>query len=277
MERDAIAPELNRLLGALPEPELGQMRADLSLVWCASGRVLHEPDAALHYVWFPTTAIVSLLQIMPDGKSSEVAMIGNEGMVGIPVFTGGESMSSRAVVVVPGYAYRLPRLSFKRLCGRAGGRRRGALNGLLLRYSQALIGHFAQTAICNRHHAVAEQLCSLLLMARDRAFTDELPLTHELIASLIGVRRTGITEAARDLRAAGLIAYRHGRITLLRRAALEACACDCHAVVRRQYEHLLPGPASAGGDAVAYAGGQTDGAPRITLNAKSAVGPATRS
>lgn len=234
------APDQNYLLAALPGADLERLYPDLELIWMPFGKVLHESGACLHHVYFPTTAIVSLLYIVEDGGSAEVAVIGNDGMIGIALFMGGDSMPNRAVVLSEGYAYRLHRPLLKHEFNRFGGRRKGALNSLLLRYMQALVTQMAQTAVCNRHHSVAQQLCRWLLLSMDRSASNELVMTQELIASMLGVRREGVTEAARKLQAAGVIQYSRGRITVLDRSALEARTCECYAVVRKEYERLLP-------------------------------------
>jgi CRP-like cAMP-binding protein len=237
----------NQLLAALPPAEFERLVPDMELIWMPPGKVLHESRDYLHYVYFPTTSIVSLLNIMEDGGSTEVAVIGNDGMVGIALFMGGETMPLRAVVLSAGYAYRLPSRLLRQEFNRFGGRRGGALNHLMLRYTQALLTQMAQTAVCNRHHSLSQQLCRLLLLTADRSPSNELMMTQELIANLLGVRREGITEAAGKLQAAGLIHYNRGHITVLDRSGLEAHACECYALVRKECDRLIPRQVSLGG------------------------------
>lgn len=237
------SPRQNQLLAALPQSDFERLQADLELVWMPLGKVLHESGDRLQHVYFPATAIVSLLYVVENGGSAQVAVIGNEGMVGIAVFMGGETMPNRAVVLSAGYAYRLQRPALKLECNRVGGRRSGAFNQILLRYTQALVTQMAQTAVCNRHHSVSQQLCRWLLLNVDRLPSNELMMTQELIANMLGVRREGITEAAGKLQAAGVIQYNRGRIVVLDRPALEARVCECYSVVRKEYERLLPQPA----------------------------------
>jgi len=237
----------NRLLALLPAAELERLRADLEPVWLPFGKALHEPGDRMLYVYFPTTAIVSLLHVMEDGGSAEVAVIGNDGMVGIALFTGGETMPNRAAVLSAGHAYRLPGTVFKREFNRFGGRRSGALNHLLLRYTQALAIQMAQTAVCNRRHTVSQQLCRWLLLVSDRSPSNELTMTQEFIAGMLGVRREGVTEAAGKLQSAGLIQYNRGHIVVLDRPGLEAHACECYRVVRAEHDRLLSQPILAEG------------------------------
>lgn len=237
-----ISPRQNQLLAALPSADFERIYSSLELIWMPSGKVLHDSGDRLYYVYFPTTAIVSLLYVVENGGSAEVAVIGNDGMIGIALFMGGESMPNRAVVLSAGYAYRLNRRVLNHEFNRSGGRRSGAFTHLLLRYTQALLTQMAQTAVCNRHHSVSQQLCRWLLLSIDRSPSDELMMTHELIANMLGVRREGVTEAAGKLQAMGIIRYNRGRIKVLDRPALEARACECYAVVRKEYERLLPPP-----------------------------------
>jgi CRP-like cAMP-binding protein len=199
------------------------------------GHVLYESGHELRHVYFPTDSIVSLLYVMLDGASAEVAVVGNEGIIGIALFMGGETMPNRAVVQSAGHAYRLPGQLLKQAFQDSI-----ALQHLLLRYTQALLTQLAQTAVCNRHHSLDQQLCRWLLLSRDRLSSDELLMTQELIANMLGVRREGVTEAAGKLQAAGLIRYQRGHITVLDRAGLEARACECYEVVKREYDRLLP-------------------------------------
>jgi CRP-like cAMP-binding protein len=199
------------------------------------GQVLYEPGATLTHVYFPTTSIVSLLYVMENGASTEISMVGNEGLVGISLFMGGESTPSRAVVQSAGLGFRLKAQLMKNEFERSG-----PVLHLLLRYTQALITQMAQTAVCNRHHTLDQQLCRWLLLSLDRLQANELAMTQELIANMLGVRREGVTEAAVKLQQAGLISYARGHITVLDRAGLEKRTCECYAVVKREYDRLLP-------------------------------------
>jgi CRP-like cAMP-binding protein len=225
----------NHLLAALPEAEWQRWLPKLELVEMPLGEVLYESGVTLSHVYFPTTAIVSLLYVMENGASAEIAVVGNEGLVGVSLFMGGESTPSRAVVQSAGQGIRLAARSMKDEFNRAG----PALH-LLLRYTQALITQMAQTAVCNRHHSVDQQLCRWLLLSLDRLQGDELVMTQELIANMLGVRREGVTEAALSLQQAGLIRYARGHITVLDRAGLEKRTCECYAVVKKEYDRLLP-------------------------------------
>ena len=198
-------------------------------------QVLYEPDATLTHVYFPTTSIVSLLYVMENGASAEIAVVGNEGLVGVSLFMGGESTPSRAVVQSAGHGLRLKAQLMKDEFNRAG-----PVLHLLLRYTQALITQMSQTAVCNRHHTLDQQLCRWLLLSLDRLQANELTMTQELIANMLGVRRQGVVEAAGNLQKAGLIDYRRGHISVLDRPGLEARVCECYAVVKREYERLLP-------------------------------------
>jgi CRP-like cAMP-binding protein len=199
------------------------------------GMVLYESGNELRHVYFPTTAIVSLLYVMLDGASAEIAVVGNEGIIGVALFMGGETMPNRAVVQSAGQAYRLKGQLLKQEFNRSG-----ELQHLLLRYTQALLTQMAQTAVCNRHHSLDQQLCRWLLLSIDRLPSNELAMTQELIANMLGVRREGVTEAAGKLQKAGLIRYQRGHITVLDRAGLEARACECYAVVKKEFDRLLP-------------------------------------
>jgi CRP-like cAMP-binding protein len=225
----------NRLLAALPEAEWQRWLPQLELVEMPLGEVLYESGGTLSHVYFPTTAIVSLLYVMENGASAEIAVVGNEGLVGVSLFMGGESTPSRAVVQSAGHGIRLEAQSMKNEFNRAG-----PTLHLLLRYTQALITQMAQTAVCNRHHSVDQQLCRWLLLSLDRLEGDELVMTQELIANMLGVRREGVTEAALSLQQAGLIRYARGHITVLSRAGLEKRTCECYAVVKKEYDRLLP-------------------------------------
>ena len=199
------------------------------------GEALYESGGQLRHVYFPTTSIVSLLYVMEDGASAEIAIVGNEGILGISLFMGGDTTPSRAMVQSGGYAYRLKADLLKTEFGRFG-----PSMHLLLRYTQALITQMAQTAVCNRHHSVDQQLCRWLLLSLDRLQSNELTMTQELIANMLGVRREGVTEAAGKLQAAGLINYRRGTITVLDRPGLEKQACECYQVVKTEFDRLLP-------------------------------------
>jgi CRP-like cAMP-binding protein len=228
-------PRQNHLLDALPLIDYERIAARLELVSLKLGDVLYEPDIPLRYVYFPTTAILSLLYVMEDGASAEIAIVGNEGILGIALFMGGETTPSRAVVQSAGHGYRLKAQFLKEEFGRFGPFLR-----LLLRYTQALITQMAQTAVCNRHHSVDQQLCRWLLLSLDRLATSELSMTQELIANMLGVRREGVTEAAGKLQVAGLIQYRRGKITVLDRPRLESRSCECYQVVKTEFDRLLP-------------------------------------
>jgi len=230
----AHLPTENLLLAALPAAEYRQLLPHLEPVELASGCSLYEPGDRRGSVFFPTTAIVAKLYVMENGASSEAAITGNEGVVGIASFLGGDSATDRAVVVSAGYAYRLSTRVLMREFERGG-----SLQHLLLRYTQALLTQTAQTAICNRHHTVDQQLCRLLLLCLDRLISSELHMTQELISQLLGVRREGVTEAATRLRDAGLIQYHRGSITVLDRPGLEQRVCECYAVVKRETGRLL--------------------------------------
>jgi CRP-like cAMP-binding protein len=225
----------NSLLAALPDPEWQRWEPLLQRVDMPLGEVLYESGATLAHVYFPTTSIVSLLYVMENGASAEIAVVGNEGIVGISLFMGGESTPSRAVVQSAGHGFRLNAQLMKDEFERAG-----AVLHLLLRYTQALITQMSQTAVCNRHHSLDQQLCRWLLLSLDRLRGNELAMTQELIANMLGVRREGVTEAALKLQEAGLISYARGHITVLNRAGLEKRTCECYAVVKREYGRLLP-------------------------------------
>jgi CRP-like cAMP-binding protein len=231
----AIDPLQNRLLAALPDADRRRWHPNLELVSLRLGEVLYEPGVTLSHVYFPTTAIVSLLYVMEDGASAEIAVAGNEGIVGISLFMGGDSTPSRAVVQSAGHALRLKSQILK-----DDFKRHGPVLYLLLRYTQALITQMAQTAVCNRHHSVDQQLCRWLLLSLDRLPGDKLVMTQELISNMLGVRREGVTEAALKLQNARVIRYARGRITVLDRQGLEKLTCECYAVVKKEYDRLLP-------------------------------------
>lgn len=225
----------NDLLSALPAPELQRWLPQLETVDLPLGHVLYEAGAALTHVYFPTTAIVSLLYVLENGGSAEIAVVGKEGIVGIALFMGGDSTPNRAVIQSAGKGLRLGARALNEEFNRAG-----PVLHLLLRYTQALIAQMSQTAVCNRHHGLDQQLCRWLLLSLDRLPGNDLVMTQELIANMLGVRREGVTEAALKLQAAGLIRYSRGRIKVLDRTGLEARSCECYAVVKNEYDRLLP-------------------------------------
>ena len=229
------SPTQNHLLAALPTADYERLLPDLDLVPLPLGMAVYESGGKLDYVYFPTDCIVSLLYVMKSGASAEIAVVGYEGLVGVALFMGGESTPSRAVVQSAGNAYRLPSKTLKREFEQSG-----PLQHLLLRYTQALITQMAQTAVCNRHHTVEQQLARWLLLSLDRLNSNELNMTQELIANMLGVRRKGVTEAAGKLQAAGLIQYIRGHIKVLDRPKLEQQVCECYAVVKRETDRLLP-------------------------------------
>ena len=227
-------PKINQLIAALPEAEWKRWLPQLELVEMALGQVLYESGATLKHVYFPISCIVSLLYVMENGASAEIAIVGNEGIVGISLFMGGESTPSRGIVQSAGQAYRLKAQTIKDEFKHA------PVLHLLLRYTQALITQMAQTAVCNRHHSLDQQLCRWLLLSLDRLQGNQLAMTQELIANMLGVRREGVTEGALKLQKAGLISYTRGRITVLDRVGLQERTCECYEVVKKEYERLLP-------------------------------------
>jgi CRP-like cAMP-binding protein len=228
-------PHQNHLLDALPTGDYERLASHLELIPMALGDVLYESGGRLRYVYFPTTSIVSLLYVLEDGASAEIAIVGNEGILGISLFMGGNTTPSRAIVQSAGHAFRLRAdlltNEFERY---------GPTMHLLLRYTQALITQMAQTAVCNRHHSVDQQLCRWLLLSLDRLASNELSMTQELIANMLGVRREGVTEAAGKLQDAGLIRYRRGMISVVDRPGLESRVCECYQVVKTEFDRLLP-------------------------------------
>ncbi len=228
-------PGQNHLLAALSGDDFDRVSANLKLVPLELGSVLYESGSRQRAVYFPTTAIVSLLYMLADGASAEIAVVGNEGIIGVSLFMGGETTPSRAVVQSAGHAYRLPGKFLKLEFNRGD-----AMQHLLLRYTQALLTQMAQTAVCNRHHSLDQQLCRWLLLSLDRLAGNELVMTQELIANMLGVRREGVTEAAGNLQSAKLIKYSRGHITVLDRRGLEARTCECYAVVKKESDRLLP-------------------------------------
>ena len=228
------SPNQNHLLAALPTAEFERLAAHLEPVPMPLGEILYEPGEQLRHAYFPTTAIVSLHYVMESGASAETAGVGNEGVVGVSLFMGGNTTPSSAVVQTAGHAYRLEGRLLKQEFNRAG-----LMQRLLLRYTQALITQMTQTAACNRHHSIEQQLCRWLLLTLDRLPSNELVMTQELVANALGVRREGITEAAGKLQRAGVIRYRRGHISVLERSGLEAGACECYAVVKKEIGRLL--------------------------------------
>ncbi len=234
-----VGPRRNHLLASLPDAEWARWLPALEPVDLPLGMVLYEPGNTLSHLYFPTTAIVSLLYVMENGASAEIAVVGNDGLVGISLFMGGGSTPSRAVVQSAGEGWRFPSAALKEEFTHA------PVLHLLLRYTQALITQMAQTAVCNRHHSLHQQLCRWLLLSLDRLPGNELVMTQELIANMLGVRREGITEGAVKLQKAGVIRYSRGRIVVLDRPGLEKLACECYAVVKKEYDRLLPDQVSS--------------------------------
>lgn len=237
---DARDPRRNHLLGALPQEEWARWSGQLEFVPLHLGQVIYESGRPQSHVYFPTTAIVSLLYVMEDGASAEIAVVGYEGVVGVALFMGGETTPSRAVVQSAGGCFRLRAATIKSEFNRYG-----VGMHLLLRYTQALLTQMAQTAVCNRHHLLEQQLCRWLLLSLDRIAGDKLVMTQELIANMLGVRREGVTEAALKLQKQGLIEYARGHITVIDRPGLEERSCECYAVVKREYDRLLNTPLPA--------------------------------
>ncbi|MBC7919061.1 MAG: Crp/Fnr family transcriptional regulator [Rhodoferax sp.] len=233
-------PRQNQLLAALPDAEWNRWRPYLEPVELAFGQVLCESGRTPAYVYFPTTAIVSLLYLTQDGASVEVAVVGNDGLVGISLFMGGDATPNQAVVQSAGLGYRLRAQAVKNEFERAG-----AVLRMLLRYTQSMIAQVAQTAACNRYHSIDQQLCRRLLLGLDRLPSAELAMTHELVSNLLGVRREGVTAAALKLQQAGVIRYSRGHIVVLDRQRLEQRTCECYAVAKREYDRLLPMPLAA--------------------------------
>jgi CRP-like cAMP-binding protein len=231
----AVDKSSNHLLAALPTAEWQRWQSQLELVDLRLGQVLYESGGKMSYVYFPIDAIVSLLTVLEDGDSAEIAVVGNEGIVGVSLFMGGETTPSRAVVQSAGKSVRLSAHVLKKEFSISP-----AVMHLLLRYTQALITQMTQTAACNRHHSLDEQLCRWLLLSLDRLHGTHLVMTQELIANMLGVRREGVTEAAGRLQRAGLISYTRGKINVLDRAGLEQRSCECYAVVKKEYDRLLP-------------------------------------
>ncbi|MDP5205522.1 Crp/Fnr family transcriptional regulator [Alishewanella sp. SMS9] len=230
-----ISPLCNHLLAALPQEVQTRIFPFVELVELPLGKVIYEPGYKMAYVYFPVDSIVSLLYVMKSGASAEISVVGNEGLIGVALFMGGKSTSSRAIVQSAGYAYRL---KAHRLTEEF--ERHGQLLDLMLRYTQSLITQMAQTAVCNRHHTIDQQLCRWLLLSLDRLPDNHLTMTQELIANMLGVRREGVTEAAGKLQKLGVIDYHRGHITVLDRPKLEKLSCECYAVVKKENDRLLP-------------------------------------
>ena len=227
-------PRDNHILDALPDEERERLFPHLSFVSMPLGKVLYESGESLKHIYFPTDSIVSLLYVMKDGASAEIAVVGNEGAIGVALFMGGETTPSRAIVQSAGSAFRLEGKRLKQEFNR-----HGQMLHVLLRYTQSLITQMAQTAVCNRHHSVNQQLCRWLLLSLDRLRSNELKMTQELIANMLGVRREGVTAAAGELQKAGVIRYSRGKITVLDRAKLEQLSCECYSVVKKESDRLL--------------------------------------
>ena len=234
-------PRQNHILDALPKLERERLFPHLKLVPLPLGMVVYESGATLRHIYFPTNSIVSLLYVMQDGASAEIAVVGNEGVIGVSLFMGGETTPSRAIVQSAGYAYRLTGARLKLEFGR-----HGELLHILLRYTQSLLTQMSQTAVCNRHHTLDQQLCRWLLLSLDRLSGNRLEMTQELIANMLGVRREGVTEAAGKLQKLGAIRYVRGKITVLDRPLLERLSCECYSVVKRETDRLMaPHPLAA--------------------------------
>jgi CRP-like cAMP-binding protein len=232
---NVYTPLRNQLLSALGTEEFKRLSVNLEPVEMPLGQVLHEPGDQLKYVYFPTTAIVSLLYVLENGASAEIAVVGNEGILGISLFMGGDTATSRAVVQSAGDGYRLKSKFIKEEFGLSE-----QMMKLLLRYTQTLISQMAQTAVCNRHHSLEQQLCRWLLLSLDRLESNELAMTQELIANMLGVRREGVTEAAGKLQRLGIIQYQRGHITVINRPSLENLCCECYQVVKNEFDRLMP-------------------------------------
>lgn len=231
--RDSLSASDNHLLGSLPEPVLARLRPVLEAVQLEAGQVLYEAGGRQSHMYFPLSAIVSLQYVMRDGASAEIAVVGHDGVIGVALFMGGESTLSRALVRGAGQALRMPAALLKEEFSR-----QGEMQILLLRYTQVLLTQMAQSAVCNRHHSIEQQLCRCLLLSLDRVRNTTLALTQELIANLLGVRREGVSEAAGRLQQQGVIRYNRGSIKVLDRARLEALCCECYAVVKRETERI---------------------------------------
>jgi len=229
------SPQQNHILEALPPAERDRLFPHLTLISLPLGSVLYEAGDTQRYIYFPVDAIISLLYVLKDGASAEIAVVGNEGAIGVALFMGGETTTNRAIVQSAGSAYRLTRRRLKQEF-----ERHGEMLHVLLRYTQALITQMAQTAVCNRHHSVDQQLCRWLLLSLDRLASNKLTMTQELIANMLGVRREGVTDAAGKLQRLGVIQYSRGKIVVLNRPRLESLCCECYDVVKRETDRLLP-------------------------------------
>jgi len=232
---ESVSPLQNHLIKALPEAVRARLIPELERVDFPLGKILYESGDQIRFVHFPTNSIVSLLYVMEDGASAEISVVGNEGIVGIALFMGGNSTPSRAILQSAGFAYRLPAQALKKEFNHAD----GVFRVLMLRYTQALITQMAQTAVCNRHHSIDQQLCRWILLSLDRLTGNNLTMTQELIANMLGVRREGVTESAGKLQRQGVISYRRGHITVLDREKLEALSCECYRVVKAESDRLL--------------------------------------
>ncbi len=239
------SPQQNHILNALPPAERERLFPHLKLVELPLGTVLYESGDTLRHIYFPTDSIVSLLYVLENGASAEISIVGNDGAIGVALFMGGETTTNRAIVQSAGSAYRL---TGRRLKQEFEGH--GEMLHILLRYTQALLTQMAQTAVCNRHHSVDQQLCRWLLLSLDRLSSNQLTMTQELIANMLGVRREGVTEAAGKLQKLKVIRYRRGQITVLNRLRLEQLSCECYAVVKKETDRLLPRVANAQGDSL---------------------------
>jgi CRP-like cAMP-binding protein len=228
-------PQQNHILDALPPAERERLFPHLTLVALPLGAALYESGDTLRHIYFPTDSIISLLYVMEDGASAEISVVGNDGAIGVALFMGGETTTNRAIVQSAGSAYQLTGTRLKQEFGR-----HGELLHLLLRYTQALITQMAQTAVCNRHHSVDQQLCRWLLLSLDRLSSNQLTMTQELMANMLGVRREGVTEAAGKLQRLGVITYSRGQITVLDRPRLEQLSCECYRVVKKETDRLMP-------------------------------------
>lgn len=238
----AIALASNHLLAALPAVVFQRLLPHLELVSMPLGKILAESDELMMHAYFPTTAIISLIYNMENGSPSSVAIVGNEGMLGISLFMSGKTTQNTAIVQCEGLAYRIRSHPMMIEYARAGGRRFGAFQDLLLRYTQALFAQMSQTSVCNRHHSIQQQLCRWLLLTADRIEGDDLYMTQELISNMLGVRREGVTEAAGELQRLGIITYKRGHIKIVNRLGLESLVCECYRVVKHEFERLLPSP-----------------------------------
>jgi CRP-like cAMP-binding protein len=232
---DSCSQRQNHLLAALPASDYKPLSAQLELIHLPQGKVLYEPGAVLNYAYFPITSVISLLYVTEEGACAETAVVGSEGMTDVSIFMGAETAPGHAVVQSAGYAYRLNKQLVRQKFDHSS-----SMRHVLLRYTQALLTHMAQTVVCNRHHSVDQQLCRWLLLNLDRSPTNELAMTHESIANKLGVRREGVTDAAGKLRSAGLIHYARGRITVLDRPRLEDRSCECYAVIKNEFDRMLP-------------------------------------